>query len=50
MDTFFGNFMAETSTITNPEQQSEILTYTQPTTSAQWSHATDEQSNMVSLL
>jgi ribonuclease HI len=41
MDTFFGNFMAETSTITNPEQQSEILTYTQPTTSAQWSHATD---------
>jgi hypothetical protein len=41
MDTFFDNFMAETSTITNLEQQSEILTYMQPSTSAQWSHATD---------
>jgi hypothetical protein len=28
MDTFFGNFMVKTSTITNPEQQSKILTYT----------------------
>ena len=27
MDTFFGNFMAETSAITNMEEQSEILTY-----------------------
>ena len=34
MDTFFGNFVAKTSTITDPEQQSEILTYTQPTTSS----------------
>jgi hypothetical protein len=32
MDTFSGNFMAETSTITNPEQQSEIMTCTQSTT------------------
>jgi len=31
MDTFFGNFMAKTSTITDPEQQSEIMTYTQST-------------------
>jgi hypothetical protein len=28
MDTFFGNFMAETSTITDPEQQSKIMTCT----------------------
>jgi ribonuclease HI len=34
--------MAETSTITDPEQQSEILTYTQPTTSSQWSHTPDK--------
>jgi hypothetical protein len=33
--------MAETSTITNLEQQCEILTYTRPTTSSWWSHATD---------
>jgi hypothetical protein len=42
MDTFFGNFMDKTSTITNPEQQYEILTYTQPTSSSQWTHATDK--------
>jgi ribonuclease HI len=42
MDTFFGNFMAETSTITDPEQQSEIMTCTQSTTFSQWSHAPDE--------
>jgi hypothetical protein len=42
MDTFFGNFMAETSAITNPEQQSEIVAYVQPTTSTQWSHAPDK--------
>jgi hypothetical protein len=42
MDTFFGNFMAKTSTITNLEQQSKILTYMQPTTSSQWSHATEK--------
>jgi hypothetical protein len=42
MDTFFGNFMAETSTITNPEQQSEIMTYMQSTVSLSWSHAPDE--------
>jgi hypothetical protein len=29
MDTFFGNFMAETSPITVPEQQSELVTCTQ---------------------
>jgi hypothetical protein len=34
MDTFLDNFMAKTSTITNPEQQSKILTYTQPTASS----------------
>jgi hypothetical protein len=27
MDTFFGNFLAETSANTNPEKQSEIVTY-----------------------
>jgi hypothetical protein len=41
MDTFFSNFMAETSTITNLEQQSKILTYTQLAASSQWSHATN---------
>jgi hypothetical protein len=29
MNTFFGNFMAETSIITDPEQQSELVTCTQ---------------------
>jgi hypothetical protein len=38
MDTFFGNFMAEASPITNPEQQSEIVAYMQPTASMQRSH------------
>jgi hypothetical protein len=33
MDTFFGNFMAEASPITNPKQQSKIVAYVQPTTS-----------------
>jgi hypothetical protein len=42
MDTFFGNFMAETSTITNQEQQSEIMTCTQSTTFSQLSHAPDK--------
>ena len=42
MDTFFGNFMAEASAITNPEQQSEIIAYVQPTTSTQWSHTPDK--------
>jgi hypothetical protein len=31
MDTFFRNFMAEVSPINNPEQQSEIIAYMQPT-------------------
>jgi hypothetical protein len=31
MDTYFGNFMAEVSPIKNPQQQSEIKAYTQPT-------------------
>jgi ribonuclease HI len=42
MDTFFGNFMAEASAITNPEQQSEIVAYVQPTASTQRSHAPDK--------
>jgi len=42
MDTFFGNFMDETSTITNPEQQFEIVAYVQPEASTQWSHAPDK--------
>jgi ribonuclease HI len=42
MDTFFGNFIAETFAITNPEQHFEIVTYTQPTVSTQWSHAPDK--------
>jgi ribonuclease HI len=41
MDTFFGNFMAEASPITNPEQQSEIVAYMQPTASTQRSHVPD---------
>jgi ribonuclease HI len=41
MDTFFGNFMAEASPIINPEQQSEIVAYMQPTTSIQQSHVPD---------
>ena len=42
MDTFFSNFMVETSTITDPEQQSEITKCTQSTSFSQWSHASDE--------
>jgi hypothetical protein len=41
MDTFFGNFMAEASAVTNPEQQSDIVAYMQPTTSTQRSRAPD---------
>jgi hypothetical protein len=41
IDTFFNNFMAEASTITNPKQQSEIVSYVQPTASTQWSHVPD---------
>jgi ribonuclease HI len=41
MDTFFGNFMAEASPIINPEQQSEIVAYMQPTASMQQSHVPD---------
>jgi hypothetical protein len=32
MNTYFGNFMTEISSITNLEQQSEVTTYTQMTT------------------
>jgi ribonuclease HI len=42
MNTFFGNFMAETSTITNPKQQSELMTCTQSTTLPNMSHTVDE--------
>jgi ribonuclease HI len=35
IDTFFGNFTAKISPINNPEQQSEILSCTQPTASIQ---------------
>jgi ribonuclease HI len=42
MDTFFENFMAEVSPIKDPEQQSEILAYTQPTTSIQQPSEPDE--------
>jgi ribonuclease HI len=41
MDTFFGNFMAEVSPINNPQQQSEIIAYVQPTASMQQSHEPD---------
>jgi hypothetical protein len=41
MDTFFDNFMAEASTITNPKQQSEIVAYVQPKDSTQRSHVPD---------
>jgi hypothetical protein len=34
-NTYFGNFMAEVSPINNPQQQSEIKEFTQPTTSFQ---------------
>ena len=32
MNTFFGNFMTEISSITDPGQQSEVMTYTQTST------------------
>jgi hypothetical protein len=35
MDTYFGNFTAEVSTINDPQQQSEIKVFTQPTASIQ---------------
>jgi ribonuclease HI len=38
MDTFFKNFMAKVSPINNPQQQSEIIAYVQPTASMQQSH------------
>jgi ribonuclease HI len=41
MDTFFGNFMAEVSSINNPQQQSEIIAYVQPTASIQQIHEPD---------
>ena len=41
MDTFFGNFMAEASPITNPERQYEIVGYMQPTPSTQRSYVPD---------
>jgi hypothetical protein len=42
INTFFDNYMAETSTITDLEQQSEIMTCTQSTALSQWSHAPDK--------
>jgi hypothetical protein len=42
MNTFFGNFMAETSIITNPEQQSELMTCTQSIVLPNVSHTADE--------
>jgi ribonuclease HI len=42
MDTYFGNFTAEVSTINDPQQSSEIKAFTQPTTSIQKSCEPDE--------
>jgi ribonuclease HI len=42
MDTYFGNFTAEVSTIDDTQQQSEIKAFTQPTTSIQKSCEPDE--------
>jgi ribonuclease HI len=42
MDTYFGNFTAEVSTIDDPQQSSEIKVFTQPTTSIQNSCESDE--------
>jgi ribonuclease HI len=42
MDTYFGNFMAEVSPIKNPQQQSEIKAFTQPTASIQKSYEPDK--------
>jgi len=42
MNTFFGNFMVETSIVTNPEQQSELVTCTQSTILPNVSNMDDE--------
>jgi hypothetical protein len=42
MNTFFGNFVAETSTITDPEQQSELMMCTQSIVLSKVSHTADE--------
>jgi hydroxymethylpyrimidine pyrophosphatase-like HAD family hydrolase len=42
MNTFFGNFMIEISSITNPRQQSEIMTYTQTSALPSVSKTVDE--------
>jgi hypothetical protein len=42
MDTFFDNFMAETSIIIDPEQQSELVTCTQLAVLPNVSNMTDE--------
>jgi ribonuclease HI len=42
MDTYFGNFMAEVSPINDPQQQSEIKAFTQPTASIQKSCEPDK--------
>jgi ribonuclease HI len=42
MDTYFGNFTAEVSTINDPQQQSEIKAFTQPTASIQKSCELDK--------
>jgi ribonuclease HI len=42
MDTYFGNFIAEFSPIKNPQQQSEIKAFTQPTASIQKSCEPDK--------
>jgi hypothetical protein len=36
MNTFFGNFMTEISPITDPGQQSEVMTYTQTSSFAKY--------------
>jgi hypothetical protein len=42
MNTFFGNFMTEISSITDPGQQSEIMTYTQTSALPSMPSTTDE--------
>jgi hypothetical protein len=42
MDTYFGNFMDEVSPIKNPQKQSEIKAFTQPTASIQKSYEPDK--------
>ena len=41
MNTFFGNFMTEISPITDPMQQSEIITYTQTSSLTNVPNTTD---------